>query len=387
MKRVLLTVQCINVISGSDTHVLTIAKEFKKRGWEVDVFTLIYKGPMKEVFESNDINVIVYSNDIVFADKYDLIWGCHYPVLNYCLCVKKLKADHIIFNSLSPYAPVESLPMYYNDLTAILCNSNETMDTHLKNFGNIENISVFPNYAHKNYFEYELNKQNLKKIAVISNHIPNELNEAIVLLKEKNYELDVYGMQATQVFVDDILLKEYDLVISIGKTVNYALAMKVPVYCYDHFGGCGYFSVDTIEGEYLANFSGRFTNRKISSNEIVREIEEKYQENISNLDAFKEFATNTFCFETLFDNTLNSLNDSNKVKDDIVFSRNELEQNYIEYFMHANNLELINNDLTLIREDLIMQLQECNRKLAVSENDFRRLKKLRRYVGRLIRRK
>lgn len=53
------------------------------------------------------------------------------------------------------------------------------------------------------------------------------------------------------------LITEFDVVITIGKTVQYALVAGVPVFVYDHFGGFGYLDQANLAAAADRNFSGR----------------------------------------------------------------------------------------------------------------------------------
>ena len=57
------------------------------------------------------------------------------------------------------------------------------------------------------------------------------------------------------------VLAPYDAVVTIGKTVQYALSMGIPAYVYDHFGGVGWLDEDSLEPELHWAFSGQRTDR------------------------------------------------------------------------------------------------------------------------------
>ena len=104
--------------------------------------------------------------------------------------------------------------------------------------------------------EYAGYKRALDKIAIISNHIPQELLE----LKEKMggyYQVDLIGLGYRTEQVNAEFLQQYDLVITIGRTVPRCLAMGVPVYVYDYLGGPGYLTEANFSLAERNNFSGR----------------------------------------------------------------------------------------------------------------------------------
>ncbi len=72
------------------------------------------------------------------------------------------------------------------------------------------------------------------------------------------------------------LLKDADVVITIGKTVQYCLVSGTPVYVYDHYGGVGFLNDKNYEVAKIHNFSGREARRK-SGEKIAAEIMNKYE--------------------------------------------------------------------------------------------------------------
>ena len=74
------------------------------------------------------------------------------------------------------------------------------------------------------------------------------------------------------VYVDETVLPAYDLVVSIGKTVPYALAQRVPVYYNDHFGGPGYLDAHNFERARHGNFCGRAFWRTLNAAELYADI-------------------------------------------------------------------------------------------------------------------
>ena len=70
-------------------------------------------------------------------------------------------------------------------------------------------------------------------------------------------------------------LQQYDLVITIGRTVPRCLAMGVPVYVYDYLGGPGYLTESNFNLAERNNFSGRGFQKK-TSDELFEEIRGGY---------------------------------------------------------------------------------------------------------------
>ena len=72
------------------------------------------------------------------------------------------------------------------------------------------------------------------------------------------------------------VISKYDLVITIGKTVQYCLVLGQPVYIYDHFGGCGFLDEKNLKSAKEYNFSGREKVNNKTPSQIVDEILTQY---------------------------------------------------------------------------------------------------------------
>ena len=110
--------------------------------------------------------------------EFYLIFSHHFPVLDYLIFNKNVKADYIHFVSLSSYEPYEALPLYYKKLNLVSTLSGESLDVLKKNRYDYKNVHLFTNYSFKRYFELEKKyREKIKKICIVSNHIPLELLE------------------------------------------------------------------------------------------------------------------------------------------------------------------------------------------------------------------
>lgn len=86
------------------------------------------------------------------------------------------------------------------------------------------------------------------------------------------------------------ILSQYDVVISIGKTVQYCLGMGIPVFVYDYMGGNGYVKPETLDEEEYFNFSGRSSKRKLESNFLANEIINNYHQACKDVVILKKIA-------------------------------------------------------------------------------------------------
>ena len=103
------------------------------------------------------------------------------------------------------------------------------------------------------------------------------------------------------------------MIISIGKTVQYALGMGIPVYNYDHFGGSGYVTLENIDKEEHHNFCGKSFCRKLSSEEIAKEILEGFSKVVEQTQKLKKIAVERYLLSENIDKIMNILEKSPEV--------------------------------------------------------------------------
>lgn len=137
---------------------------------------------------------------------------------------------------------------------------------------------------------------------------------------KRECSIDYIGVQHTPRFVDEKLLEQYDLVITIGRTVQQCFALKVPVYVYDYFGGPGYITKENFELAEMNNFSGRGFNRK-NVEELCEDIVTNYEGHLCMLDWLNDIARSEYSYEVNFEKIYSKL-----------LGTNEQEWRVMEYY-------------------------------------------------------
>ena len=137
---------------------------------------------------------------------------------------------------------------------------------------------IFANPAPAEFANVAPARPDLKRILVVSNHIPQEVKEAQLLLLERGVDIELLGEKGEQYTrVTANLLNQYDAIISIGKTTQYCLVAGKPVYVYDKFGGYGYLNEENFDLAAKNNFSGRGGVSK-TAQEITNELIAQYKQ-------------------------------------------------------------------------------------------------------------
>lgn len=241
MKTVIITNHCLKFLSGSEMITLDLCDYFVNKGYNVYLCAFEIDNPLAKYLNPKVKRVNLKRQQIPIRQA-DLIIGHHHHVIDKVL--ETVKCDTIIQNSLSVFGGPED---YSKNATKLLSNSQETKA--LKQTKVNLPIDVFVNSCNQEYFTQvkQLNP-NINKIAIISNHnwynLPDMLN------------IERIGRNRPK-FVNAKLLLQYDVVITIGRTVQQCLCLGIPVYCYDHFGGPGYITLENIDFNEYYNFSGR----------------------------------------------------------------------------------------------------------------------------------
>lgn len=276
--RIHLTLAFLDGLHGSVMHTREYAAYLKSQGHEVSVSCIEANAETSKMFTDNGIPVSRLK-DVDVSAPYDVVYALHFPTLG-MLLYRGLETRKLILSSLSTYSRLENYPVYWQEASLLTAMSEETRQAHHETYGiPVERIMVAENAVPPGFDEAAPPRAEgcPRRIAVISNHIPQELTEAAALLT-KEIQTDFIGKECgNSKEVTPALLSEYDLVITIGKTVQYAMGMGIPVFEYDRYGGNGYILPDNMETEALHNFSGRPNKRTLPAETLAQEILNGYE--------------------------------------------------------------------------------------------------------------
>lgn len=277
--RVLFLCMNMNGFHGSALHVFEYAEYFVKKGAEVSIASVFIADENATLAEK--LGARLYSlRDLPKDAEYDLVFALHLFLFPYMI-LRGLHYKHVITMTLSAFIPLEMVPpaQLWTHFDLMTCISDEIIEMYQSRFGiHPKYFTKIPNHIPLRFYEHINTKRSwnttIKKICVVSNrYIP----EAGALKKDAPFEVDYFGMEYNNsiLITPDILLK-YDVIMTIGKTVQYGLALGIPVFEYDRFGGCGYISLENMDREERMNFSGRATREKMTSEALILRLQAGY---------------------------------------------------------------------------------------------------------------
>lgn len=353
MRKVLITNQYFSDYSGSEIVSLELTKWFLENDYEVHLFAIRITDPLLSVLK--ELKVKITTDESELDEDYDLVWLHHFLMPSFLL---KANTAKVVFHHMSGTYPLE-LPLIPNlekDLAdLVLSNSEETRD-QIKEVYDLES-EVFGNPAPTEFLSsLKSTSTKVEKVTVISNHIPSELRETIELLKKSNVEVDVLGIDENNfALVTPKIIQKSDLIISIGKTIQYAILSNTPVYCYDHFGGPGFLDAGNYEKAKYFNFSGRGFNKKTSEHILEEIIGTPYIEVKNDFTEIATKAKSDFNLDTKMRKLIKDLNSMQpkrkKIADTDVLTYTSVSKTVKECFLVLNHYKgLANHYKTLLDE-------------------------------------
>lgn len=373
MLKVLICTNHMASIGGSEIIALEVAECFKKNNYLVDIVANYIGSPVMDIAKNSDINLFT-TDELPNPFNYDIVWSQHQvlPILVNQHIESFNNKTFFVFAHLSPYEHLETFGLYTERLLAnkIFFNSEETYN-HLSKFGVPTNIcEVFYNAAPSDFFcEKDSKNKQLRNILLVSNHPPQEVLDALEILKnEHGLNIINIGVRGNVRRLTSKMVEDADAVITIGKTVQYAIVSNTPVYCYDHFGGVGWILVENYKMAEQFNYSGRCCLRRISAREIVEEIINYFPKAKCDVSKIKSEILEKYSLDKYITNVINhskrdisektlNLEDRQKIK-----SESEIVKSIKQYYNAYNSLLLEFRQLSHDNNELIYKNAELNSK-------------------------
>ena len=366
-------------LAGAEVTTLELAEAFKGLGWAVSVACFEVSSEMRAQLSSVGARVLDLSAKNTFSccTKFDLAWIHHFVAAERILADDALTLGKVVYSSLSHFSPLESPPPTRFQLSHYLVHSQESLEHFVANYPELSSfVSVMNNSVLARYWKalsLPKNKR-LARMAVVSNHIPEEVTNLIKFLEAEEISVDVFGNAGRKVRVSPHLLREYDAVMTIGKTTQYAIAAGIPVYCYDHFGGDGWITLDNFQRAKKFNFSGRGGRGRVSTEHLKIDLCEGYDSARAVVGELHELGLQHFVLEKNISAILEGLPAYKRPPLSVTDSNVLIRQSGV--FMDLRREISFRDDLTsdlcvlrqreqdnarmqiLYRDDLVAQLQE-----------------------------
>ncbi len=337
-KKVLIANQHLEKYQGSQIHCLELAEYFINLGFRVDVAAFKVGKPITKKFQHIGIDVVNLSNLEKKYNDYFLVWSHHRPVFYFLHAHLKIRSRYFIHQLLSPFVEIEFFPLFQDSKIdrrlTFFANSQETRALALRQSG-AASINILHNSVPDEFFsdrEIKTSKKGIKKIAVVSNHPPIEVRAAMRKFMDKGISVIIYGKKDKVENITPQLLAKFDLVVTIGKTVQYCFASMIPVYNYDYHGG-GYISLSNLDELEYYNFSGRYPGGLKSPNAIYEEIKTGYISALEELPQLKKEASSRYKLNLQLDSFIQKLNHNEEMKPLELNKSDAIIADYVECYV------------------------------------------------------
>jgi len=302
IERVLIVTSNLWSLHGSPLVALDVGLVLAAAGVTVDFFSLELGPPLKSLLADYGFKCFdpVSNPRGIVGASYDLIWAQHWPAYGLILLELQVKTKYLALVSLSSYEPLETLFILLPEADVLVFNAVSTRDETMISLaapGFDPPLAVTNNALPPDWFAppfAPLASPQPRSIAIISNRMPDVLREAGRLLSAQGSEVHFVGMSDQPRMVDRELVDRFDVIVTIGHTVQKALARGRAVYCYDRFGGPGYITLSNIDQAEAHNFSGRDTPITKSGAAISAEILSNYADAITAIDDLRRIAADRY---------------------------------------------------------------------------------------------
>ncbi|MBR3320097.1 glycosyltransferase family 2 protein [Candidatus Saccharibacteria bacterium] len=296
-KTIVICQSALHFLSGSEIVTLELSEYFKNQGAKVLVFTWFLSDPIKCEFDRQGITVTTDSEDKRLL-KADYIWVHHQAIPKIILeNIKKLNMHFLFFHMSATDTIYLEQPYIYGLeeklASKVLYVSEEAMKFGTEKYPSVKSrAEILRNWVPERFCNYPFTPSDkLKRVLVVSNHTPEEVVGLKGALLSHGVDVDFIGSNGECTLIKPEILADADVVVTIGKTVQYCLGMGLPVYVYDHFGGPGFLTEKNYEKTRSLNFSGRGYKKKTTddiANEILSDYEKAKEFQIKNRVKFVE---------------------------------------------------------------------------------------------------
>lgn len=328
--RALIATNHLMEIKGSEVVALETTQYIASLGYETTVFTNWAAAPMGALVSAIPGVQMVTDPASIRPFTYDAVYAQHQVLglFDYAQHPDDLEFTKIVMGRLSRRSFMESGGWLHDRLLVdhFLANSELTLE-HLRDIGYLGPITNFRNAAPRSFSRaFEPRPPVPRRITVVTNHREPALLEAIELLRQRT-RVDHVGISGAKAeLVTPESLTGTDLIISIGKTVPYALVGRIPVYVYDHFGGPGYLNASNFERAGRYNFTGRCCSRKLTAVELAAEIMDRYAEGVAFACDITDEVIEQFSLPRYLDQIFKPCERSNSVKRKTILESPFLQQ-------------------------------------------------------------
>ncbi|MCY1020837.1 glycosyltransferase family 4 protein [Pyxidicoccus sp. MSG2] len=269
--RILLANHHLDQRAGSELYCLELATALTRAGHQVALFTF-RPGAISEEFRRRDVRVFSVTDDAAIEAFDPEVLHVHHAPCLYFLGALRLRAP-VVFSSLGVLPALEGAPIVWAGVAHALAVSEEVREALTPTpFGAAVPVSLCRNWFDDTGLEKPAaaRARPARRIAVVTNHLDPRLKEDLDAVCRARPEVSWthLGLPHHSTEITPELLRDFDRVVSIGRTPLLAAALQIPCLLYDVHGCDGLLSVEHFDAQARVNFSGRHTRARPSREEL-----------------------------------------------------------------------------------------------------------------------
>lgn len=274
--KVLIAANQIAELTGSELYVTELAAALAERGVSVALFCFI-RGKLAAAFQKRTGIRVFGPADALDLRRFapDIAHTHHVTTFN--LMSELLPGVPLVHGFLGVNPVLGYPPATIGEARRVFAVSERVRDMALSRAPGLGHVEVV-----RNWFDDKLllpidmltwpDDQVHKVLVVSSNHSPTR-DEALQELEREGFiSLTRLGGRGNRAPITGALLQQYDVVVTIGRTVLLAAAVGVPCIVADQRMSDGLLSHDKVDPLAPTNFTGRHFRYEITAQHIRSEI-------------------------------------------------------------------------------------------------------------------
>ncbi|CAB4872332.1 unannotated protein [freshwater metagenome] len=248
---------------------MEIALGLSERGHEVALFALRLGEFANWVESTHNVACLTFDDLVRVRDKQpDRIVLMHWPTF-FALQREGVTAP-TVFGFLGRQPPLENPPPLVPGLSFPWFAVAESIEA------NINAISMWAESPHRiirnwtGWAEHAVRTSApLRRLAIVSNRMTAELEQQLAAAAHRaGIEVTRIGLPRNPQIVNEALLKEFDAIVSVGRSILDAMRLGRPALIYDIHGSDGWVTPETVERCAGESYSGREFAHRPSDDEL-----------------------------------------------------------------------------------------------------------------------
>jgi len=274
--KVLLAVHHLGSRTGSELYVTELAQSLAERGATVAILTLV-RGPLAAQLEAETGIRVFGPNDLLGVQRFapDIVHSHHLTMFH--LLGEALPGVPRVHGILGVVPALEHPPITISEASRVFVVSERVGERVLARAPQLTSVDIVRNWFDERYLAevdpFTVPDDRPHRVLVVSDKMSADRDAALAVLEAEGFVTvtragGVHGHRE----ITGTYLKQFDAVVTIGRTVLLAGAVGVPCLVADQDMSDGLLTHDVVDKLARKNFTGREFRHAISADHLRAEI-------------------------------------------------------------------------------------------------------------------